>query len=410
MKMSPIVIIGGGQAGGAAALALRRHGATGPITLIGREPLPPYERPALSKGLLLGETAFEKLVVLPETVAAEQAITLRLGTTVTAIDRAAQTVTTDAGEVLPYGTLILATGGRARELQGLAPDGRDIFAIRTAADAEGIRERMGHARSLLVIGGGWLGLEVAASARKTGLDVTLVEAGPRLCGRVLPPAVSAILADLHTRRGVDLRLGDAPVSLTAAEGGVSAHLASGAVLAADMAVVAVGLTVEDDLARAAGLATADGILTDAAGRTEDPAIFAIGDVARTPHPAIGTAARLESWQMANLQAEAAARAILNLAVPPAETPWFWSDQYDLNLQILGLPDMAVQPIRRGSPETGRGSLLWLDPAERLRAVIALNAPRDIAMARRLIGTGLVIDRPRAADPAVPLKDAVFRAA
>lgn len=409
--MSQIVIIGGGQAGGAAALALRRHGATGPITLIGREPLPPYERPALSKGLLLGETPFDRLVVLSEAVAAEQAITLRLGTTVTAIDRAAQTVTTDAGDVLPYGTLILATGGRARALPGLAPDGRDIFAIRTAADAEGIRARMARSRSLLVIGGGWLGLEVAASARKSGLDVTLVEAGPRLCGRVLPPVVSAILADLHTRRGVDLRLGDAPVALASTgTGGVTARLASGAELAADMAVVAVGLTVEDDLARAAGLATADGILTDPAGRTEDSAIFAIGDVARTPHPALGTAARLESWQMANLQAEAAARAILNLPVPPAEAPWFWSDQYDLNLQILGLPDMAVQPIRRGSPETGRGSLLWLDPAERLCAVIALNAPRDIAMARRLIGTGLVIDRPRAADPAVPLKDAVFRAA
>ena len=173
-----------------------------------------------------------------------------------------------------------------------------------------------------------------------------------------------------------------------------------------MGVIAIGLAVSDGLAAAAGLAVRDGVLTDAAGRTSDPAVFAIGDCARFHHGFLGAECRLESWQNANVQAEAAARALMGLPDVAPPIPWFWSDQYDLNLQILGAPDMVAPPIRRGDPERGRGSLLWRDPAGRMRGIVALNAPRDIAMARRLIGTGLIIDPARAADASVPLKDAV----
>ncbi|MEN2989784.1 FAD-dependent oxidoreductase [Tistrella sp. BH-R2-4] len=407
--MNTVLIIGGGQAGGAAALALRRHGFAGTIRIIGQEPLPPYERPALSKGYLLGTTPFDKLVLLPETLAAEQRITLTMGVAVTAIDRAARQVTTDDGQRLDYDALILATGGTARALPGAPVDDRRLFAIRTARDAGLIRERLADARSMLVIGGGWLGLEVAASARKAGLAVTLIESGPRLCGRALPPAVSEILAGLHARQGVDLRIGVAPADIGADADGVHARLADGGVIHTDIGVIAIGLRVSDDLAAAAGLAVHDGVLTDAAGRTGDPAVFAIGDCARVHHGVHGAGLRLESWQNANLQAEAAARALLGLPDAAPEIPWFWSDQYDLALQILGTPDPIASPIHRGAPDTGRGSLLWCDPAGRLRGIAALNAPRDVAMARRLIGTGLIVDPARAADAGVPLRDAVLAA-
>ena len=260
---------------------------------------------------------------------------------------------------------------------------------------------------MLVIGGGWLGLEVAASARKAGLAVTLIEAGPRLCGRALPPAVSDILAALHASQGVDLRIGEAPTDIGADADGMHARLADGTLIQADLGVIAIGLTVSDGLAATAGLAVRDGVLTDAAGRTGDPAVFAIGDCARFHHGFLGAELRLESWQNANLQAEAAARALLGLPDAAPEIPWFWSDQYHLTLQILGAPDPVASPIRRGDPDGGRGSLLWCDPAGRLRGIAALNAPRDIAMARRLIGAGLIVDPTRAADATVPLKDAVL---
>ncbi|MEN2977500.1 FAD-dependent oxidoreductase (plasmid) [Tistrella bauzanensis] len=405
--MNTVLIIGGGQAGGAAALALRRHGFAGTIRIIGQEPLPPYERPALSKGYLLGTSPFDKLVLLPETLAAEQRITLTMGVAVTAIDRASRQVLTDDGQRLDYDALILATGGTARALPGVPVDDRRLFAIRTARDAGLIRERLADAGSMLVIGGGWLGLEVAASARKAGLAVTLIEAGPRLCGRALPPAVSDILAALHASQGVDLRIGEAPTDIGADADGMHARLADGTLIQADLGVIAIGLTVSDGLAATAGLAVRDGVLTDAAGRTGDPAVFAIGDCARFHHGFLGAELRLESWQNANLQAEAAARALLGLPDAAPEIPWFWSDQYHLTLQILGAPDPVASPIRRGDPDGGRGSLLWCDPAGRLRGIAALNAPRDIAMARRLIGAGLIVDPTRAADATVPLKDAVL---
>jgi 3-phenylpropionate/trans-cinnamate dioxygenase ferredoxin reductase subunit len=297
----------------------------------------------------------------------------------------------------------LATGGEARSLPGVAPDRDRIFVIRSTQDADALRTRLSVSSHLMVIGGGWLGLEVAATARKAGLEVDVIEAADRLCARAASPELAARLADLHRRAGVRLHLGVGLSHLDCRPDGVSAQLNNGAAITADCALLAVGLVPSTDLALRAGLAVNDGVLVDWSGRSSDPAIFAIGDCARFEHPILARSVRLESWQNANHSAERAALAICGLDPPAAEAPWFWSDQHGRSIQIVGeTPDDATL-IERGSPDAP--VTLYLKGG-RLVGVAAIDAAREIGVARKLVADRASLDAIKAADRAISLRSAV----
>ncbi len=377
------VIVGAGQAGRWLALTLREHGFAGRIVWFGDEAHAPYERPPLSKAVLKEDQGFERLVLLPEPKWSELAIDWRPGERVVAVDRAARTVQSAGGESVAYDALFLANGGRARTLPGLAPHPR-VLTLRTYEDALLLKRAIGAARHVLVLGGGWIGLEVAASARMLEREVTVIEAAPRLCMRTVPACVSAHLLETHTARGVRVLLGDAVREVVPGDDGVALHLASGARLTGDLLVVGIGLVAADELAAAAGLAVGNGVLTDACGRTADPAIFAVGDVANAAR-ANGTRLRIESWENAQRGAVAAAKAALGIShdTEADGPPWFWSDQYDDNLQLLGLPDDSMQVIERQVPAK-RSRLFFFCEGPRVRAVAAVNAGRDMRVVRRWI--------------------------
>ena len=375
------VIVGAGQAGRWLALTLRENGFAGRIVWFGDEAHVPYERPPLSKAVLKENHGFERLLLLPEPKWSELAIDWRPGQRVVALDRTARTVRTASGEAVAYDALFLANGGRARTLPGLAPHAR-VLTLRTYEDALRLKRAIGLARHVLVLGGGWIGLEVAASARMLEREVSVIEAAPRLCMRTVPACVSAHLLETHKARGVRVLLGDAVREVVPGDKGVTLTLASGARLNGDLLVVGIGLVAADELAAAAGLAVGNGVLTDACGRTADPAIFAVGDVANAAR-ANGARLRIESWENAQRQAVAAARTALGIAHQPEADgpPWFWSDQYDDNLQLLGLPDDSMQVIERQVPAK-RSRLFFFCDGPRVRAVAAVNAGRDMRVVRR----------------------------
>lgn len=388
MASASFIIVGGGQAGAWVARTLRKEGFTGPIVLVGEEPHWPYERPPLSKDYLRGTSGVAAMTLLDASQAAELAIDCRRGQRVTAIDRSSRTLTCADGTTLSYATLFLTTGGKARTLSGLENDtsGR-VHMLRTQGDADRLRAALHTGESLLVLGGGWIGLEVAATARAMGVAVTVLEAGARLCARTMPPVVSDYLQALHAANGVELRLRVAIAGLGADGQGVRAAFADGTVLHAAHAVIGIGISPDTALAKACGLAVDDGILVDAQGRTSDPAIFAAGDVARHPNDFAGAALRLESWANAQNGAIAAAKASLGHDVRYAEIPWFWSDQYGANMQMLGLPGAGVRSIARGAPEAGAGCWLMLDANDRFAGAVAVNAPRELRTLRKMLATG-----------------------
>jgi 3-phenylpropionate/trans-cinnamate dioxygenase ferredoxin reductase subunit len=377
------VIVGAGQAGRWVALTLRAEGYTGRIVWLGDEAHKPYDRPPLSKAALKGDTALAQLALIAEEKFAELDVDWRPRQPATAIDRAARTVTSASGEKIAYDALFLANGGRARVVPGLAPHPR-VVTLRTYEDALAIKSHLASARHVLVLGGGWIGLEVAASTRLLDRQVTVIEGASRLCIRTVPACVSAHLHELHAGNGVTVHLEDAVQAVDARDDGVTVTLASGRQLSGDVLVVGIGLIANDQLAASAGLATSNGILTDACGRTEDPAIFAVGDVANALR-GDGRRLRIESWENAQRQAVAAAKAALELAHDPESEgpPWFWSDQYDDNLQLLGLPDERMQVIERRVPEK-RQRLYFFCDGPRVRAVAAINAGREIKIARKWI--------------------------
>lgn len=304
------------------------------------------------------------------------------------------------GDSLAFDFLVFATGGSARIAPGLVPDDRRIFALRTCDDALRLKAALDHAGSILVIGGGWLGLELAATARTLGKATTVIEAAPRLCARAAPPELSAWLTDLHTQNGVSLAVGYPLRALTGTDAAVTAVLANEMIFRADLALIAIGLAPETDLAAAAGLPVADGILTDSEGRTDDPRIFAIGDCARYLHPFYGQSLRLESWQNANLLADRAARAICGVAQPGFEPPWFWSDQHGRNIQILGRTPDGATAVQRGT------GWVYLEDG-RLVGLIAIDAPREIAQARKMVADGVRLDPAMAGDASKPLRSAII---
>lgn len=395
--MDRIVIVGAGQAGAALAVALRAGGFGGRITMLGAEPAPPYQRPPLSKAYLKAELTRERLFLRPAHLYAGQDIGLRVGAPVTSIDRDARTVTV-AGETIGYDALALTTGAVPRRLPAaIGGDLAGVHSVRTLGDIDALAPAFRPGARLLVVGGGYIGLEVAAVARQQGLAVTLIEAAPRILQRVAAPETSAWFAALHRGRGVDLREGVGLRRLTGTDHVTGAELSDGSVIGADLAVVGIGVDPDTGLAGAAGLALDNGIAVDALGQSSDPAIWAAGDCASFPWR--GGRVRLESVQNAIDQAEAVARNMLGAGVPYAPQPWFWSDQYDVKLQIAGLNTGYKTVAVR---DAGEGRSHWYFGPEGLLAVDAMGAPRAFMIAKRLLAAGTPVDPAAIADPATDL--------
>jgi len=395
-----IVIVGAGQAGAALAAKARALGYAGNITLIGAETAPPYQRPPLSKAYLLGEMEAERLLLRADEFYAENAITLRLGTHVRAIDPVAKTVTLDDG-TLGYDNLVLATGSTPRRLPDAIGGGlAGVYTVRNLADVDAMRAEFVAGRSLAIIGGGYIGLEAAAVGRKLGLTVHVIEMAPRILQRVAAPETSAYIAALHRAHGVHIHentgldriLGETRVA------GVS--LKDGREIAADFVIAGVGVTPNDALAQAAGLTIDNGIATDENGRTSDAHIWAAGDCASFPYQ--GGRIRLESVGNAIDQAEAVAANIQGADTPYLAKPWFWSDQYDCKLQIAGLNTGYDNIVTRG-PE-GEAVSYWYYQGDRLLAVDAMNDARAYMVGKRLIETGKSPDKSAVADTSRAVKD------
>ncbi|MEG5264000.1 FAD-dependent oxidoreductase [Pseudomonas sp. JDS28PS106] len=340
---SPVVVIGGGQAGATAARMLREYGHTGPITILGEEGHAPYERPPLSKTFVLPAPGTPPLThVLSFTDADQLGIELRLSERAVHIDRQTKVVETAHGASYPYGHLVIATGGSARRMPMVSRGYGRTHSIRTVLDAEHLQRAFEGAQKVFVLGGGWLGLEIASAARKISIDVELFARQARLCSRVLPEAVADYIAQEHIRHGVKLHLGCEPVFHEYPDR-IEAHF-DGAVETADLLIVAIGMAANDHLAKHAGLDCEDGVLTDEDGATSDPDVFAVGDVSRQRSAQCLRGMRIESWQNATEQAGRAAMAILGLERPPPYVQRFWSDQYDLSIQVAGSPDPGARPV------------------------------------------------------------------
>ena len=401
-----IVIIGAGQAGVQTAEALRAGGFEGAITLLGDEPHGPYHRPPLSKTWLAGEMDAAQLVMRAPEMLARKGITLRTDTTVAAIDRAAQTVRLADGSALPWTGLVLATGAMPRRLPLPGGDASGVFALRGRDDASAIADRMAlcieQQQPVVVIGGGFIGLEVAATARKKGLPVTVLEAAPRLLGRVLAPTLSDWYAELHRSHGVQLVLGAQISAMDVGTDGAVAgvRLVDGTVLPAGLVVVGIGVAANDQLARAAGLECDRGIVVDTCGRTSDARIVAAGDCTAR-RLADGSLLRLESVQNATEQGKSAAAALLGQDRPFTATPWFWSDQYDKKLQMAGLSTGADHWAVRGDMTAGSFSVYHFK-GERLLAVDSVSASKDHLQARKLLDAGKSPTPAQAADTAFDL--------
>ncbi|RDU99859.1 NAD(P)/FAD-dependent oxidoreductase [Trinickia dinghuensis] len=398
-----VVVIGGGQAAGWVVKTLRKEGFAGRLVMIADETHPPYERPPLSKAVLAGDADIETVRVVKHDELASLNVEAWQPDCATSIDRAARVVKTRSGREVQYDRLAIATGGAARRLPQQMVKTSHITYLRTLDEAVALGERLRRSRRVLVVGGGWIGLEVAATARKLGVEVTVVEGAGRLCGRSVPPAVSDFLLALHRANGVDVRLGASLFALddlprngdggSAADDhndGIRATFSDGSALDADFAVAGIGLAPHTALAEAAGLAVADGVVVDEFGATDDPNVFACGDVANHPNAWLKRRVRLESWANAQNQAIAAAKAMLGVRTPYAEIPWFWSDQYDVNLQILGDIPAAAEPIVRGSLDEKRATLFFVEHGH-LRGAIAINTPRELKLARKWMSQGRPVD-------------------
>jgi 3-phenylpropionate/trans-cinnamate dioxygenase ferredoxin reductase subunit len=380
-----VVIIGAGHAGGSVAALLRQYGWKGPITLIGAEPVPPYQRPPLSKTWLKREANTAGLALRPATFYPATAITLRLATHATAIDLEQRSATLDSGERLPYDHLILATGARPRVLPIAGQDLAGVLALRSVADADALQAALTPGSQLMVIGGGYIGLEVAASARTLSVAVTVVEREARVLARVASLPLSEFFARAHAARNVRILCGTSIAAIDGEAGHVAGvRLADGTSLTCDTVLVGVGAAPDDALARAAGVVCDDGIVVDLAARTSDPRIHAIGDCTRRPLPLYGRHGRLESVPNALEQAKQAAADLCGRPPPAPEVPWFWSDQYDIRLQIAGLPFDVDDIVLRGDPAAGRFAAFHLAADGAIQAVEAVNAPAEFVAGRLMI--------------------------
>ena len=396
-----IVIIGAGQAAASLAAKLRALGHQGPITLIGDESDLPYERPPLSKSYLLGKAERERLCLRPQAFYDEHQITVITGCRVDAIDRERRSVCA-GGHWHDYDLLALTTGSVPRRLPAaVGGDLAGTFVVRTLADVDAMARQCRPGGRALIVGGGYIGLEAAAVFRVLGMNVTLLEMAPRILQRVAAPQTSDYFRDLHRSHGVEIREGSQLVRLTGTDRMTGALLADGTELEADLAVFGIGVRPAVDLAAAAGLALDDGIAVDATGRTSDPAIWAAGDCASFPFK--GRRLRLESVQNAIDQASLVAENMLGAGKDYVPVPWFWSDQYDVKLQIAGLNAGYDRVVVRSGPKDGVVSH-WYYAGEQLLAVDAMNDPRSFMFGKRLLERGANADPAAIANPSVNLKE------
>ena len=401
-----IVIIGAGHAGGTAAALLRQYGFDGEIILIGEESVEPYQRPPLSKAFLKGSSDEEDLKLKSDNYYLENKIELCLGTCVERIDREAKTIHYGDGESCSYDKLIIATGARPRPLP-IAENILGIYSLRNIEDAKSIRESIKPGKTLAVIGGGYIGLEIAASARAIGADVVVIEREDRVLARVASEPLSKFFESYHISKGVEF-ITDASVSAVKTKKNgkkvAAVKLESGRVIQCDFCVVGIGAIVCADIAIDAGLDCEQGILVDENSQTSDPSIYAIGDVTLRPLPLYENCLRrLESVGNALEQAKQAACHILGRPHPPQEVPWFWSDQYDIKLQIAGMPIGVDNILIRGSISEAKFAVFHLKGTI-IKAVEAVNSPAEFMMGRKLIGAGKAVNREILQNPAISMRD------
>jgi 3-phenylpropionate/trans-cinnamate dioxygenase ferredoxin reductase subunit len=401
-----VAIIGAGQAGGEVATSLRQNRFEGRIVLLGDEPHLPYLRPPLSKAYLAGEIAAEALIYKAAVAYEKAAVDVRLGIRVERIDRSAKQLVPAGGGLLDYDRLVIATGGRARPMTVPGANLRNIFSIRQISDVEALRPHLESGRRLVIVGGGYVGLEVAAVAVKRGLQVAVLEGAPRVLARVTAPELSRFYERVHREAGVDVRTGVAVTGFAAGPDGVSVgavQCGENESFAADFVVIGIGLLPNTELAEAAGLSVDGGIVVDDLCRSSDPDIYAIGDCStHANHGFLQRKIRLESVPNALEQARAVAAAISGRPSPGASAPWFWSDQYELKLQMVGLSDGYGQVVIRGSTESASFIAFYLKDGQVI-AADAVNRPSEFMAAKRLVGERMSVPADRLADEAVPMK-------
>jgi 3-phenylpropionate/trans-cinnamate dioxygenase ferredoxin reductase subunit len=406
-----VIVIGAGQAGGDVVTQLRQNGFSGDVILVGDEPHLPYLRPPLSKAFLAGEVTAESLQTKGAAAYEKAAVTVRTGERVQKIDRHEKRISLENGEVLAYGHLVLATGGRPRVMKVPGAALKNIFYLRTIADVEALRAAFLPGRRVVIVGGGYIGLEVASIAVKKGLDVTILEGAPRVLVRVTSPEMSAFYERIHRREGVKIRTGIAVSGFLADAAGVhvtAVECGDEQTVQADLVIVGIGLIPNTELAETAGLLVDNGIVVNDQAQTSDPHIYAIGDcAAHAHHEFLKRKVRLESVPNATEQARAAAAAICGKKVPPHGAPWFWSDQYDLKLQMVGLSDGYDEVVLRGDPESESFIAIYLKNGGVI-AADAVNRIGDFMAAKRLVAEGKAIPREALADESESLKAVAAR--
>lgn len=398
---SNIVIIGGGQAGAQAAISLRQAGFRGAVTIFGAEPHIPYERPPLSKKFLAGEINEEQLLMRPAAFYVDKNITIRTDTPVTNIDHKAKHVWLNDGNSVPYDKLILSTGGRVREIQCPGANLPGVHYLRTANDVDGFRDKLTPGLKLSIVGGGYIGLEVAAVAIKRGCQVTVLEMLPMVLNRVVAPEMSEFYASVHRAEGVDVRT-STNVTAFEGDGKVERVICENETVDTDMVIVGIGILPNVELAVSAGLDTDNGIVVDECARTSDPDIFAAGDCTNHPNAILGERLRLESVPNALAQGKAAALAAIDKPTPYAEVPWFWSDQYDLKLQMTGISKPGDTVVIRGNMAERRFSACYVR-AGVFVACHAVNAAKDFLQSKKLIAAHTKIDPARLENSTISLK-------
>ena len=398
-----VVIIGAGHAAGQAAASLRQKKFAGDIVIIGDEPYVPYQRPPLSKAYLAGDLDTERLYVKPEKYYPEHGVDLRVNTLATAVDRDSKTVTLDNGDSITYDKLVFATGSRVRQLPIPGNDLDGVHYLRNIADVKAMQAGFSDGARMVIVGGGYIGLEVAAVSVKHGLDVTVLETEERVMNRVVAREISRFFQDMHRKEGVKLELGRRVQAITG-DGHVEAvECADGFSVPADICVIGIGILPNVELAEAAGLKCSDGIVVDDCCRTADPDVFAIGDCTKHPNALLGRHLRLESVHNAVEQAKTVAATITGNPKPYAQIPWFWSDQYDVKLQIVGISDTHEQLVLRGDPASRSFAAFYLQQG-RIVAVDAINRPREFMLGKKLVAAGAEIPPAQLADESLDFKE------
>ena len=399
-----VVIVGGGQAAGETALELRKQGFEGRVVILSEESQPPYKRPPLSKAYLAGSVQQEQLFVMQPAILEKHRIDFNGGTKVTAIDRIKQEVILADDHRVTYDRLVLATGGRARPLPVPGADAANVFLLRSIDDVTRIRARCAEGKRAVIVGGGFIGLEVAAVLLKQGLNVTVLEGLDRVLARVTAPEVSAFFERVHREAGVTLHTGAQVAELVGAPEVTAVKLTDGREIAADFVIAGIGLIPNTELAAEAGLVVDNGIVVDEFAQTSDPLIYAAGDCTNHPSAFLERRVRLESVQNAMEQGRIVARNLLGKAEPYQNVPWFWSDQYDLKLQMVGISTGYEQLVLRGNLETDRSFAAFYLKGGKLIAADAVSRPQEFMAAKKMVAQGKVVDPAVLADAEASLKD------